>query len=200
MKKTLVMFLMFCMFLIPSGAFAEEKVSPPTAEQIKQLNETLEKIVIEANKRLEAGETELFLEEKVGETDEVVSFSFSLTNESSNEQKLGLQAADLPKGAKNYMAEVGYTGVGFDFMHKLGGSFTYANGKIGGATKDVVLTGIFYSKDHQTWIDYLDPSVWAVNSQGTFAALKYGVEYKTSLIVGLYGSGDYRILRSAIIY
>ena len=48
-------------------------------------------------------------------------------------------------------------------MHKLGGTFTYADGKVAGVTKDIVQTGIFYSKSHQTWIDVLDP----VNSQGS---------------------------------
>ncbi|MFG0238756.1 hypothetical protein [Brevibacillus porteri] len=206
MKKTLVLFLMFCMFLIPSVAFAnsstdqEPTVKEPTAEEIAQLNETLDKLIIEANKKLEAGETDLFLEEKVGETDGSVSLSFSLnnTNVVSNKQESSLRAsfANLPSGAKNYYAKVEYTDIGFDFKHELGGGFTYADGKIKGASKDVSLTGLFYSEDHETWIDYLDPSVWIVNSKGKFKALKYGVEYNTSLVVGLYGSGDYKILKA----
>ncbi|KZE47090.1 hypothetical protein AV540_20000 [Brevibacillus parabrevis] len=199
MKKTLVLFLMFCMFLIPSAAFAnsstdqEPTVKEPTAEEIAQLNEALDKLIIEANKKLEAGETDLYLEENVGETDGSVSLSFSLND---TKQKAGLQA--LAVKPKAYRATVGYSGIGFDFQHELGGTFTYEDGKIKGATKDVALTGLFYSESHNTWIDYLDPSVWVVNSEGLFKALKYGVEYKTSLVVGLYGSGDYRILQANV--
>lgn len=198
MKKTLVLFLMFCMLLIPSAAFANSStdqptVKEPTAEELAQLNEALEKLIIEANKKLEEGETELLLDAPVGETDGKVSLSFSLNdaNVVSNKQEESLQAAAVQ--TKVYYAQVGYEGVGFDFNHQLGGEFTYEGGKIKGATKDVVLTGLFYSESHNTYIDVLDPSVWRVNSEGTFKALKYGVEYKTSLVVDLLGSGDYRI-------
>ena len=189
--------------LIPSFALADSNLPVdqekgyPTVEEIKQMNEALDKMVIEANKKLEAGETEIFLEEEIGETDETVSLSFKSENVFPSDQKTGIQLLAAPSGKKIYYASVKNT-AGFNFSHQLAGEFSYGGGKIKGATKDVDLTGAMYSESHNTWIDILDPSVWVVQSHGKFKALKYLAEYNTYLTVKLLGSGDYRIERASI--
>lgn len=207
MKKTL--FLM-CFMLIPSLAFANsdsnvvQEKNYPTLEEIKQMNIALDKMINEANKKLEVGETEIFLEEKIGETNETVSLSFKSEDVLSNESMINrnslaktFSVSSTPSGKKRYYAAVENT-AGWNFKHQLAGDFTYSGGKINGATKDVNMTGAMYSESHTTWIDQLDSSVWDVRSHGKFKALKYLVEYNTYLTVKLLGSGDYRIERASI--
>lgn len=201
MKKILILFLM-CFMLLPSFASAslnssvDQEKGYPTAEGIVLMNEALDKMIVEANKKLEAGETEIFLEEKIGETNETVSLVFKSIDVSSNKETTGIKLlAALPSGKKIYYASVSNT-EGFNFQHQLAGEFTYSGGKVNGATKDANLTGYMYSESHVTWIDVLDPSIWVVQSHGKFKALKYFAEYNTYITVRLQGSGDYRVERA----
>lgn len=201
MKKIALLFMVLMLF-IPSIASAETSKSPneekgkyPTKKEIDAVNESLDKMIIEANEKLENGETEIHLEEKIGE--ESIELGFEVTEENQNG---GVSTfAAKPSGKKNYFAYVKNT-AGWNFEHRLGGSFTYSKGKVDGATKDVNMSGAMYSESHNTWIDVLDPSVWEVHSNGTFKALKYLMEYNSYLVVNLLGSGDYRITRAHINY
>ena len=185
MKKTL--FLM-CFMLIPSFAFANstsevvQEKNYPTLEEIEQMNEALDKMINEANKKLEVGETEFFLEEKIGETNETISLSFNSEDVLSNKSMTSLNLlATASKGTKNYSAVVENT-AGFNFKHQLTGTFSYSGGKITAATKYADLTGGMYSRSHSTLIDELDSSVWVVKSVGTFKSLGLNIiKYNTQL-------------------
>ncbi|MGK9487586.1 MULTISPECIES: hypothetical protein [Bacillus] len=207
MKKILILSLM-CFLLIPSFASAKSTSSVdqekgyPTAKEIAEINEALDELVVEANKKLETGQTEISLKKEIGKTNETVSLFFKSENVLSN--SLGIQPYDAssskskyPSGKKIYKAYVKNT-AGFDFQHRLAGEFQFKGGKVTGATTDVNLTGAMYSESHKTWIDKLDPSVWVVQSHGTFKAFKFLFEYNTYLTVKLLGSGDYRIERASI--
>ncbi|MCM3396769.1 hypothetical protein M3638_02810 [Oceanobacillus profundus] len=202
MKKLAILFIVFSLF-IPSIAFADTSKSSsqengdyPTKEEIELLNESLDKMINEANKKLENGETKIVLEEKLGNSDQTIELGFEVND--INTYNDGVQLfSSKPSGKKMYHAYVKNT-AGWNFEHRLVGEFTYGGGKIKGATKDVNMTGAMYSESHNTWIDKLDPSVWEVRSHGKFKALKYLMEYNSYLTVQLLGSGDYRIARASI--
>lgn len=198
MKKILILSLI-CFLLIPSFASAKSTSSVdqekkyPTAKEIADINEALDELVVEANKKLETDQTEISLKREIGKTNETVSLFFK----SENVYDVSSSKSKYPSGKKIYKAYVKNT-AGFHFQHRLAGEFQFKGGKVTGATKDVNLTGAMYSESHNTWIDKLDPSVWVVQSHGTFRAFKFLFEYNTYLTVKLLGSGDYRIERATI--
>lgn len=85
MKKILILSLM-CFLLIPSFASAKSTSSVdqekgyPTAKKIAEINEALDELVVEANKKLETGQTEISLKKEIGKTNETVSLFFKSEN------------------------------------------------------------------------------------------------------------------------
>lgn len=213
--KKVVSLLVASILLLPNFTSANSEVKNvslddetteyPTVEEIEKMNEALDKIVVEANKKLENGETEFVIEEKIG--DETIELGFESrdviptfgSNAKTSLTSVQTYTAAAASGRKLYRANVKNT-AGWDFEHIVAGEFTYGSGKIKGATMDVKQTGTMYSESHKTWIDKLDPSVWAVQSHGTFKALKYTVEYNTYLTVKILGSGSYRVERASITF
>lgn len=167
-----------------------------TDYQVKEINQTLEELRIEANNKLANHEEDFTLSKKVSSTNKPIILSFkSSPTENTTKNKT---IAPLASREKSYQAYIENT-AGLNFSHKLYGSFVYENGQITGHSKQVSQTGWAYSKTHSTWSDILDKSVIDVHSIGSFSALQYFKEYKTELTVKLLGSGDYRITRAKII-
>ncbi|HAJ3957193.1 hypothetical protein WD019_19055 [Fictibacillus sp. Mic-4] len=206
----LVAFVSIFTFNGNSKAFAEETPAQPeetnylTDGEVLELNIALEKLRQEANEKLANHEEKFTVSEDVSFSDKPITFSFDANDSSYSGQspvlmsknKSMVSQAKAATGIK-YKAEINNT-KGFNFSHKLYGTFTVSSGKIKGATKHVDLTGWMYDKSHITTIDQLDPSVWEVDSVGTFSALKYFKEWKTHIIVKLLGSKDYRITKLSL--
>ncbi|PLR79247.1 hypothetical protein CU633_00475 [Bacillus sp. V3-13] len=211
MKKIIVLLLAIFM-LVPTFASANTNVEEPqnkkegllTAQELEEINAALDKIVVKANENLDNGIEDFVVKEKIGK--DTIEFGFESTNvpailgyKSTNLNTSISTYATAASTRKLYRASVKNT-AGWNFEHILAGEFTYSGGKINGATTDVLMTGAMYTESHRTWIDKLDPSVWVVQSHGTFKALKYLVEYNTYLTVRLLGSGHYRVERAQISF
>ncbi|WP_205002786.1 hypothetical protein [Scopulibacillus daqui] len=161
-----------------------------TKNQKDELNNALEDLRKKANQKLAKNDENFTVSEKVNNK----NISFSFYSEPTLERN-GLVLAAASQRQKSYSATVKNT-AGFNFSHRLYGTFLYGKGKVGKYTKHVDLSGPFYSKSASTHSKRIDSSVVEVSSNGKFKALKYApVEYTTSIIVRLYGSGTYRILK-----
>lgn len=176
-----------------TNALSNQDISKPSetktisSSSLKVINEKLEKLRQEANQQLEKGATDVAVKEPLN----IQGDELRLTVETDENVNAVRQ--------KNYRAKVENTTPIFGFAHEVAGRFTYEKGKIKSNSYDVYLTGIFYEKSHNTKVEKLDRSVWEIHSRGKFKALKYTpVEYTSLLDIGLYGSGDYRVLKAKI--
>ncbi|MEC3683832.1 hypothetical protein P9186_17085 [Bacillus safensis] len=155
-------------------------------------NKALEEAMKDVNKQLEKGVTNALATKKLNIQGDTIELGVG----EQEENKVDTQAVRK----KNYSGYVKYNGLlGTGFQHKVSGTFTYEKGKIKSNSYDVYLTGSLYGKSHDTNPYKLDKSVWEIRSTGTFTALKYTpFQYTTRLVIGLYGSGDYRVLKAKI--
>jgi|SRR5699024_786793 len=204
MKKVLFGVLLSVVFVIglfgsnTSASAAEEVDSSGklTSEQLEEMNEALENLKNKANKKLEDGEENFVVSTNVSFQDEPLEMEFE-ADEVENNQALSSNSTSAVQ-EKNFSHTVKNT-AGFNFSHRVFGSFTYESGDVNNYSADSDLTGALYSKSHNTKVDRLDSSVAKVRSSGTFKALKYApIEYKTRIDIGLYGSGDYRVLKASL--
>lgn len=158
--------------------------------EVLEFNKTLDKIKDQANEKLSKDEVNFTISEDTSVSGTPISFTFN-ADDSTDQPSLSAVRE------KRYSAIVNNT-TGFDFSHRLYGSFTHEKGKVKGYTKSTELKGWAYNKTHVTFADRLDPSVVEVDSVGTFVALKWFKEYKTHITIRLLGSGDYRVTRLAM--
>lgn len=160
---------------------------------VEDANKALEEAVKDVNKQLEKGVTNASSTKKLNIQGDTIELGVG----EQEENKFDTQVVRK----KNYSGYVKYNGLlGMGFQHKVSGTFTYEKGKIKSNSFDVYLTGPLYSKSHNTPDPFkLDKSVWEIRSTGKFKALKYTpFEYTTRVVIGLYGSGDYRVLKAKI--
>lgn len=199
----------FSTFLSTSSAKSPESSEGYlTPEQVVELNLVLEELKNEANKKLENGSENFTVSSDVSFSDTPVSFTFDSQNENSDVELLNSESQDntasslainaLASQEKSYTATVSNT-AGFNFSHRLYGSFVYGNGKVSSYTKYAELVGAMYYKSHDTTGVVLDPSVIEVHSDATFEAFRYFTEYKTLITIRLLGSGDYRVTELKIV-
>ena len=106
--------------------------------------------------------------------------------------------ASSAKQNRSYRAILKNT-AGFNFSHELSGNFLWGSGKVGKYTYDATLYGPLYGKSDKTKATRLDKSVVEISSTGKFRALKYApVEYSTHIVVRLYGSGTYSVIKATM--
>lgn len=202
-KNSFVALSALSMFAVSFYSPGAKEVSAATQEsqyltdyQVREINQSLEELRIEANEKLANHEENFTLSKKVPSTNKPVILSFESSPTENKTQNKAM--APLASREKSYQAYIENT-AGFDFSHKLYGSFVYEGGQITGHSKKASQTGWAYSKSHTTWSDILDKSVVDVYSVGSFSALEFFKEYKTELNVKLLGSGDYMITRAKIV-
>lgn len=173
---------------------SEQKPVQLTPEQIKEINSKLETLKEKANKQLENGKEEIHLTANLSFSEEPLEFHLNSNNEESK------QVINSAVQEETFSATVeNKTYVGAGFSHNVDGSFTYENGDVKGYTYDVDLSGPAWGKSDDSSAQRLDPSVVKLSSNGTFSLLKYiPTEYTTSIVIGMYGSGDYRILEASL--
>ena len=178
-----------------SAAEMDQNVEKMTPEQIDKINAALKEVTAEANEQLAEGETNVDVKTSVANG----SIELNIDVNPSNNQVSSRSVSVMAVQSKSYTAIVKYVYPGAGFEHKVSGKFTYEKGKLKGNSYDVYLTGPLYSKSHSTKVEKLDPSVWEVRSNGKFTALKFTpFEYTTRIVVGLYGSGTFRVLASEL--
>lgn len=157
-------------------------------KEVEKINHKLDQLTDKANAQLKKGANNVVVQEPL--------------NVQGDNLELSMKIDDISTKAvqqKKFKAKVTNTTPAFGFAHEVSGKFTYEKGKLKSSSYDAYLTGMFYSKSHSTKQHKLDPSVWEIRSRGTFKALKYTpVEYSSRVDVGLYGSGDYRVLKAKI--
>lgn len=175
-------------------------------EKQEAVNEKLDEIIENVNKEIEEGKVNIKEYEYVPEIDDYVGIEFSIevvessveNVESSNEIVLFAAAAAKPSGIKKYSGKVNAWG----FTHTLVGDFTYGDGKVKKASKEVRTSGIAFSHTRPTpTITKLDASVWQIYSKSTHKWLgKVGditnLGYTSYITINLYGSGDARLQRA----
>lgn len=200
MKKVvsfaLLSFLVIIGMVIGGGStvLADEanQPKPLTPEQLEEMNEALDKLKNQANEKLDNGEENFSVSTNVSFQEEPIVMEFGF------DEPVAPFGSTLASQKKSFSHTVKNT-AGFNFSHRVFGSFVYSSGKVTGYTADSDLSGPLYGKTHSTFGDRLDPSVVVIRSTGTFKALKYfPVEYKTRIDIGLYGSGNYRVLTASI--
>ncbi|MFB5663674.1 hypothetical protein [Alteribacillus sp. HJP-4] len=167
---------------------AEEEPEPLTSEQLAEINDALEDLRIEANEKLENGESDFTVSKDLSFGEDPIELTFEEGNE--------VQASN---SSSNYSASVKNT-AGFNFSHSISGTWTYSGGEINSVSMhEPSLTGALYGKSATQNRSELDPSIQQISSAGTFKALKYApVEYKTNLVVQIDGGGNYRVIKATI--
>ncbi|KYG30801.1 hypothetical protein ACU3L3_13830 [Priestia endophytica] len=190
----------------------KEGKEPITEEHYFELaNEALDKARIEVNKQLEEGKEDIKVEEEIGDEDlfGTVTFETEILQPEPAPKNLLMQSDGyntLAYQNKNYSHSIAMNGFAYQFRMKTFGSFTHGKNSKGQA----VVNGYSYQCDAQTIWPYsasdtvranrVDPSYVKVISKGTFTALKVGATYHGYIDIGLYGSGNYRVLRSKFDY
>lgn len=185
-------------FSVSAGA-ATKKESQDylTPEQVEEMNATLQVLKNEANEKLAAGEENFSVSRDVTYSDEPLTFTFG----SQDQPVSGFSTASigaLATAEKSYSATVSNTN-GFNFSHRLYGSFVWGNGQVYSYTKYSALVGAAYYKSHSTYGSRLDSSIVDVHSNGTFEAFRYFTEYKSAITIRLTGSGTYRVTELRLI-
>lgn len=162
----------------------------------------LDEVIINVNKQIEEGKSDIIEYRYVPEVNDFVGIEFSAENVSQvNGLKSSTETATVmataTSGIKSYRAEVN----GVSFTHTLLGDFTYSGGKVTAASKDVLASGFLFSHTKSSTITKLDPSVWQVSSTvkhkylGVIGGLT-GTGYTSYIVINLYGSGDARLMRA----
>ncbi|KTF59845.1 MULTISPECIES: hypothetical protein [Bacillus amyloliquefaciens group] len=196
--------VLFSSLLIPVTAlslvFSSSEVNAQTPKEstrtestftVDKANEALADAQKEVNKQLAEGKTNVIVKKPLNVQGDGVELGVN-TGTSDDGSVQAVQQ-------KSYSGYIANTFPGTGFKHTVSGKFTYEKGKIKGNSYDVYLTGPIYSKSHSTSVSKLDPSVWEIRSSGKFKALKYTpFEYTTRVVIGLYGSGSYRVLTAKI--
>lgn len=163
-----------------------------TPEQVVEMNAALQILKDQANEKLAAGEENFTVSTEVSYSEEPVTMTFE-SNQTNQTRSLALATQE-----KSYSATVSNTN-GFNFSHRLYGSFVWGSGKVNTYTKYAALEGPTYYKTHVTTATRLDPSVVEVHSEGNFEAFRYFTEYKTAITIRLLGSGTYTVTEARII-
>lgn len=195
----------FGVFDVTASASEQEGVKVLTTEQLEEMNTVLENLKNRVNEKLEQGETDITVYGNVSFQDEPISLSFkedsTLPMDAVNSDATARLVTPLATAAsqmKTFKAEVKNT-AGFNFSHRLDGTFLYASGKVKSYSYDTTLYGPFYGKTHSDKATKLDPSLVEIRSTGKFKALKYApVEYTTHIVIHLYGSGTYKLKQASI--
>ncbi|MBT2574818.1 hypothetical protein J7E26_12785 [Bacillus sp. ISL-51] len=196
--------VLFSSLLLPvialSLAFSPINVNAQTPKEsthtestftIDKANQALDNAQKEVNKQLAAGKTNVVVKKPLNVQGDGIELGVIIKTSGDS----SIQAVQQ----KSYSGYIANTFPGAGFKHTVSGKFTYEKGKIKGNSYDVYLTGPLYSKSHSTSVSKLDPSVWEIRSSGKFKALKYTpFEYTTRVVIGLYGSGSYRVLTAKI--
>ncbi|KXZ24138.1 hypothetical protein AXI59_00150 [Bacillus nakamurai] len=196
--------VLFSSLLLPvtalSLAFSPTDVNAQTPKEsthtestftIDKANQALDDAQKEVNKQLAAGKTNVVVKKPLNVQGDGIELGVNTKTSGDS----SIQAVQQ----KSYSGYIANTFPGTGFKHTVSGKFTYEKGKIKGNSYDVYLTGPLYSKSHSTSVSKLDPSVWEIRSSGKFKALKYTpLEYTTRVVIGLYGSGSYRVLTAKI--
>jgi len=165
-------------------------------EKQEAVNKTLDKVIENVNKEIEEGKVNIKEYEYVPEVDDYVSIEFSVEEVTPSERITTFAAK--PSGIKNYSGKVNAWG----FTHTLLGDFTYGDGKVKKASKEVRASGIAYSHTRpDPTITKLDASVWQVKSRSKHKWLGAvgdisGLGYTSYITINLYGSGDARLQRA----
>lgn len=163
---------------------------------IADINEATEGLIEDVNNQLEEGKSTAIATTTAGDVTITVGLD---TNKSHLNTINSLGIATLSaKTTKNYSAFVSYEGIGFDFSHKLYGTYQYSGGKVGSVTAKIEQTGWAYQKSYEKDIQKVDSSVKEVTSTGYFNAFTYGKQYVAYVDVKIFGSGDYKITRAKI--
>ncbi|WP_246798243.1 hypothetical protein [Bacillus spizizenii] len=180
--------------LSPVDVNAQTPKEPAYTENtftIHKANQALSEAKKEVNKQLASGKTNVVVKKALNVQGDGIELGVNTKTSGEGSIKAVQQ--------KSYSGYIANTFPGAGFKHSVSGKFTYEKGKIKGNSYDVYLTGPLYSKSHSTSVSKLDPSVWEIRSSGTFKALKYTpFEYTTRVVIGLYGSGTYRVLTAKI--
>lgn len=196
----IAVFALSTVFLGNSKSFAAEKDNSSeqlTKSQLEEVNTKLDKLKDEANENLEKNNENFTVSEDLSFSDSPISISVD-SHPKANDQVNSLAVTPLATHSKSYSVKVKNT-AGFNFSHELYGNFVYTSGgKLNSWSHHTTQTGAMYYKTHSYHADRLDSSVAQLTDDGTFKALKYFTEYQTHLVVGLYGSGNYRILKASI--
>jgi len=200
---SLVLIFTFSLSSTPQKTHAMDRTVKPhqlTQMQIEEVNKKLDELRIEANKKLANHEDHFTLSKKLSFSDLPISIEVD-TSPSTNNSLNTISSFEITPYAsksKSYSVTVKNT-AGFNFSHKFYGDFVYSSGKVTSWSHHTEMTGWIYSKSHEYHADRIDSSVVELTDEGHFQALKYApIEYETLIVVGLYGSGDYRILKASL--
>lgn len=181
-----------------SAATKKDSEKYLTPEQVEEMNTTLQTLKDEANEKLATGEENFTVSQDVTYSDEPLSFTFDSAKQNNSNALSTNSIGALATYEKTYSATVSNT-AGFNFSHRLYGSFIWGNGQVYSYTKYSQLEGASYYKTHSTSGTRLDPSIVDVHSNGNFEAFRYFTEYKTAITIRLTGSGTYRVTELRII-
>lgn len=182
--------LFFVLIESPLSANANELQDP----QIEELNSYLPELIEEVNNSISNGD--------IRNTASVVTKNggiLTLGVEDNSKKDMSNMFSTLAKATnKTYTAFIGYDKVGFNFSHKVDGTYQINSGKVNNVTHVVTQTGWAYQKDYKSDVQVIDPSVKKVVTSGSFNAFQYGKQYVAYLDVTIYGSGNYKITRATI--
>lgn len=178
-------------------ANAATPVTEESSINLDSINEKTDELVAELNKKLESGNLDRFNPTTVeGVSEDGVHITVGVEPVRSFTSFSAVAAAD---SVIDYSAFVNYDSVGFDFSHRLYGTFKANAGKVSNVTAKVEQTGWAYNKTYSTNTNDIDASVKEVVSTGNFAAFYLGKQYVVYLDVKVFGSGNYTVTRAKIV-
>jgi hypothetical protein len=210
MKKILFLLAFSLLFLVSTNgasAAGNQNNHYPTDEEIEALNEELQRLVVEANKRLANGEKDIEVQSenvKLGLKERNVIDPVNLKGNQLNSAGMTVTASAI--GSKEYQAYVANTS-GWNFTHAVSGVFSWDGDLLTAVSASADLTGVMYSRSSNTTKEGLDGRIGAtakvarVTSKGTFTPVKYWPTSKyTTLMVDVYApTKSYRIIEAKII-
>lgn len=200
MKKLLFSLAFGALLMLSSNVSASaannEDSKYPSNSDIDSLNNELQNLVEEANKKLAVGEKDI----------EVSSGDLKLIFKDEDVNN-GLQPfASRAISTKRYQAYIVNT-TGLDFTHSVSGNFSVDGKKFTAITHDTDLSGPMYSKtvtesrvEGQDANIIKDASVAKVISKGTFKALAVGwLTYYTTIVVRIMAPDQSYVIEKATI-
>ena len=187
------MFLFASIFFVSTAGATDNDLA--TDLDTIEANEELEVLVEDVNSQLEAG---ILAPSASVETEDGGKLTLGVGPSSIKTLNKNGGISTLAATTKSYSAYVNYDSVGFNFSHRVAGTFQVSSGKLSNLNYEVYQTGWAYQKTHNTSIQKVDSSVSKVVSRGYFNAFQYGKQYVASLTVTAYGSGTYRVTTAKI--
>ncbi|QYA34004.1 hypothetical protein KYI07_11295 (plasmid) [Macrococcus psychrotolerans] len=216
MKKNNVVFFTLILigvaisFLNVSYANAQESeyLTIQSKKNLETLNENpniLNELVRNVNKDLSNGASSSLESYKFEDGSEVyVGVEEKQKDSSLNQSNQIISFKAINSGSyrtKDYQAYVGYKGPGFDFKHRVSGTFQYNKTKkvVRNVTFDPQLSGTFYSKSEKTYVEKHNAGTHLVNSTGHFTALKVFAQYTTKIKVACIYNGTFNVTEARVV-